>query len=139
MEIGAVFGNFQSYGVQQGPLTSEQKTGLEEIIAKYDPENMTKEDHQALRSELRAASIPRCRETGQILREAGLRPPPPNGSQGPPPEPPPGSASTDNSSLLDLISQYEGNQITQEELFTSLEEYFQAGMTATGNLLDELA
>lgn len=139
MEIGGITSGYasQSYGAES--LTEEQRSTLEEILAKYDSEDITEEELQALRSELEEAGIPRCPEAGRMIREAGLMGEPPEEGQGPPPGPPPQSTSADNSSLLELIEQYEAGEISQNDLFSSLEEFFQAGISATGNLLDQMA
>ena len=56
-------------------LTDNQKTQLLEIISEYDLENISREEMKKLQEELREANIPRCRETMQILNEAGLEKP----------------------------------------------------------------
>ncbi|BBD08147.1 hypothetical protein [Desulfovibrio ferrophilus] len=66
------------YGMNQSmdiPMTEEQKTTAEEILAKYDPENMTRDDMLAMRKEFHEAGIPRSRELQQMLQESGFKGP----------------------------------------------------------------
>jgi hypothetical protein len=62
---------------QSRTLTDEQKTQLEEILAKYDPENMTESDKKALVEELRSANIPPCKATFEAMEAAGFTRPTP--------------------------------------------------------------
>ena len=75
MEVSNISTAYMSQSIQRHGLTDDQRTSLEEILAKYDPENMTKEEMESLRTELREAGIPRCREVGQAMKEAGFAPP----------------------------------------------------------------
>lgn len=146
MEISGVSGSYASQAYSQESLTEEQKITLEEILAKYDAENLTEEDRHALMDELRAASIPRTQETGQILMEAGFAPAAPQGAQGgPPPGPPPGVADDDeeddeNSELLALIAQVKSGEINQNEFMSLLEDYAKnGGSIANGSVVDKTA
>jgi len=57
------------------PMTEEQKAAAQEILAKYDPENMTREDMLAMREEFQDAGISRSRGLMQMMQEAGFKGP----------------------------------------------------------------
>ena len=138
MDISEIIGSYISQNVVQGNLSEEQKSSLEEILAQYDPENMTEEERQALRSQLEEAGIPRSPATARILREAGFM-------AAQPKETPDESSLAQETTkkrdnqLLDLIEQYKSGQIDQERFMSLIQEYSDKGLLTTGNLVDETA
>ncbi|WP_461211336.1 hypothetical protein [Desulfocurvus sp. DL9XJH121] len=72
MEISGIYGMGRGVSLT---MTEDQKSTVEEILAKYDPENMTREDMEALRMELEEAGIGRSRELMKMMQEAGFKPP----------------------------------------------------------------
>lgn len=139
MEVSSISTSYMSQSFQQNGLTDDQRTTLEEILAKYDPENMTEEEMESLRTELREAGIPRCREVGQAMAEAGFAPPEGHGGQ-----PPAGGlqespSGKKTSALSDALTQYENGELTEEELIELLQEYAQSGLLTAGSLVNEIA
>ena len=144
MQISGVSSSYTTMSYSQTSLTDEQKDALEEILAKYDPENMSGEDMESLKTELQEAGIRPTREVGQIMNEAGFGPPSGvQGAGGPPPGPPPDMADNDDdeeNELLELINQVKTGEITQEEFLSTLEEYAQlGGIISPGQVVDETA
>jgi len=124
-------------------LTDEQKSLLEEILAKYDSENLSDEDRASLMDELKNSGIPRCREAFQMIEAAGLAPERP---QGPPPPPPSDedddSTQTDalsqlKSDILTLVEQLLSGQITEDEFRSQLEELLPEDAASTGAVINE--
>ena len=137
MNISLITSSYYSQKSSETSLTEEQKTTLEEILAKYDSENLTEEDRQALQSELKEAGIPRCQESAKMLRQAGLLPDRSeeetrnlesvlNGGRG-------------SNKLTDLIERFKSGEITQDQFMSTIQQYAESGMLTPGNLIDELA
>lgn len=61
-----------SFIKQEAPLTETQKEALQEILARYQPENFSSRDRAALQKEMKDAGIPRTLETEKIIRENGF-------------------------------------------------------------------
>lgn len=124
--------------MQSRNLTDEQKTQLEEILAKYDPENMTAEDQKALMEELKDAKIPMGKDTSEIMEKAGFSRP-----SGPPPPPPPSQESdTDNSinaTFVKLMDQFQSGEITEESFLDQLNDLKDQILNGTGNVIDTTA
>jgi Ca2+-binding EF-hand superfamily protein len=136
---GAGFQGFMSM-MQSFSLTDEQKESLQEIISQYDPENMTAEDHAALREALRTAGIPPTRETFQIMEEAGFERP-----EGPPPAggpKPPATAQGDEEEenyFLELLEQLQNGEITEEEFKIQLGQLIEESTDTVGVVFDFVA
>lgn len=84
--IGSV-GSYSNAGgaIQRPPMradykmSTEQKSKLKEILAKYSPEDTSEEAMQDMKNEIQAAGIRPGRDLGTALQDAGykLGPPPP--------------------------------------------------------------
>jgi hypothetical protein len=121
-------------------LTDEQKTQLEEILAKYDPENMTEDDQKALMEELKDAKIPMGKDTGEILEKAGFERP--SGPPPPPPGPPPQESDTSNAlstSFVKLMDQFQSGDISEENFLEQLNTLKEQILNGTGNVIDTTA
>ncbi len=117
-------------------LTDEQKTTLEEIIAKYDPANMTEEETKTMMDEIKAAGIRPSKEFGEIMNAAGFKPP--ERPQGPLPE---DSASEIKENLpqylLDFIEKQESGTVTQDDIDTLIKNLQNSGDVTKGQLVDQ--
>lgn len=123
-------------------LTEEQKKTLQDIIAKYDPENMTSEDTKSMMDEIKEAGIKPSKEFGEIMNTAGFKPP--ERPSGPPPSGPPPSetqeSSTDNdltSQLLDLLNEQKSGSVSEEDLNTFIETLKSSGNSLIGTLINQ--
>ena len=139
MNISAITGGYYSLKSNETSLTEDQKTTLEEILSKYDSENLTEEDRQALQSELEEAGIPRCQESAKMLREAGLLSAPPEKESGSDQSLLEATQEEETSELADLIEQFKSGEITQDQFMSMIQQYAESGMLTPGNLIDELA
>lgn len=122
-------------------LTDEQKKTVQDILSKYDPENLTADDAKEIFKALREANIPPGQGVMDAIDEAGFdskelgklgRPDKP--PQGPPPPPPDGTGQTEQSSGLDvsalkslqeLLNKYDLSNLSEEDqtdLMTQLAE-----------------
>lgn len=135
MQQNLMMQNMRQSKEQETSLSDEQKSTIEEILANFDLENMSEEDHMALGEALREAEIPPTKETMGLLKEAGLEP-----MQGmaPPPPPPPSMSMASMSEeeeefFTTLIEQAQSGEISTEELLSQIEEY--TGKTS-GSMLD---
>ena len=117
-------------------LTDEQKTSLEEILAKYDPENMTEEETKTMMDEIRSAGIRPSREFGEIMNAAGFKPPErPQGS--PPQDFAMGTQENLPQYLLDFIQKLESGSVTQEDIDTLIKNLQNSGEAIHGQLVDQ--
>ncbi len=121
---------------QSRTLTDEQKTQLEEILAKYDPENMTQADKKALMEELRAANIPPGKATFEVMEAAGFaRPIPP---PGPPPEAVDNNRSV-NASFLELLRQFQSGEVSESEFLDELDALKEEIANGANGVIDTTA
>ncbi len=135
------------------PLTDDQKSTLEEILAQYDLENLTDEQLQEIHDQMDEAGIQRSRETMEIMTQAGLdfsTMTPPD-KQGPPPSQGEGlsiSATADaqgllsgttseGSTLMSLISQLQSGEASEEDVQSYIDQLKQALSNSLGNLIDQ--
>ena len=138
MEIQGIGQSMFSQETSRTTLTEDQKTKLEEILAKYDSENLSDEDWAALREELKDAGIPPCRDTFSIMREAGIKPPPPpEGGKGPGPMPPSAEEDEENSEVLSLFEQLKSGEITKDEFYSQIEALLENGTVSAGAVIDK--
>ena len=94
------------------PLTEEQQTALDEILANYEGSEASPEVMDAIFTEMRDADIPMSEDTQEILEAQGFGPP--EKPMGPPPEGGMGGAMGELSSLDDE---------TKDTLVTLLESF----------------
>lgn len=66
---------YQVGSSETSKLTDEQKKKLQELLSKYDPENMTEETTKSMMDEIKSAGIKPSKEFGQIMNDAGFKPP----------------------------------------------------------------
>jgi len=117
-------------------LTQSEKSTLQEIISRYDPENLSQEDREAMRAELEEEGLWGNVNTFEALENAGFVPPPP---------PPSDMQGMDTGStnekptqeLLDLVSQLEDGEIDQETFTTELKLLLQDSELVSGNFFDQ--
>ena len=122
MEISGIFGNGLGLDI---PMTEEEKQKAEDIFSKYDPENMSKEDMEEMRSELREAGIRRSPELRDMMRDAGF------GPGNPPQGAPMAQDSSGKGELWDVYQQFMNGDITEAEFLAQV----RSG-DLTGSLLD---
>ena len=150
-------GSMMSFG-NQASLTETQKKTLQEIIAKYDMENMTDSDFESLVSDLKEAGIRPSAEVDSILEETGLNiedfmkespPPPPMsgaGGMGKPKDMEEGleellkiSEETEDTELQtlveELLAKYEDGTVTEED-HQELMSYLQENAPQLGFFMD---
>ena len=120
--------------MEQGQaLTDDQKSQLQEIAAKYDPESMTREDVASMMAEIQEAGIRPGEDMKSILEEAGfeLQPPqggaPPKGMGGPGGPPPMGMGgsmgedSEISDAVQDFVEKAMAGEVTEDDIASFLE------------------
>lgn len=119
MEITGLGSSIQ---LPETKLTDDQKKSLEEILAKYDPDNMSEDDRRAMLQEMQDAGIPRSQDTMDMLRAAGFKP----------------AKKTDSAqvpSLLDSAQDQTGNQTGE---LWSVYQQFQSGEITEAEFLSQI-
>lgn len=117
-------------------LTDDQKTKLEEILAKYDPNNMTDESAKAMMDEIKAAGIGPSREFGQIMNEAGFKPP--EKPEGPPPEDSAKGVQQEMPDfMVDFMKKQESGEVTEEDIYSLIQNLLAADKSTTGSIVDQ--
>ena len=125
---------YQTQVRQETTLTDDQKTTLDEILAKYDSENMTEEDMKAMMDEIKAANIPPSKDLKEIMDAAGFEPPKkPEGEMPPPPD----DLKEIPDFMLDFMEKEQSGELTQEDVEALLEDLQARGFDTTGALVDE--
>ena len=118
------------HGDKPIPMTGEQKAAMQEILSKYDPENMSRADRKALFDELKAADIPRGRESREILKEAGFE------FKGHRHHKMGKDFVEKPAFLTDFESKFEAGEVTNEDISNLLENLKSLGKFRTGLLAD---
>jgi len=121
-------------------LTDEQKKTLEEIIGKYDPDNMDAESSKAMMDEIKSAGIGPNREFGEIMNAAGFKPP--EKPQGPPPEDMAQGASSKTeipSFMQDFLQKQEAGNITEEDIYSLIQNLLSNSQSTKGSIIDQKA
>lgn len=126
-------------------LTDEQKTAAEEILAQYDPENVSEEDAEEIRQQLRDAGIAPSRDLKALLEEAGFdaeqfRPQGPGGGpEGAPPPPPPELTEEQVQTLASIFETYDAESLSEDDLQEIQQKLQEAGFLSRGAVLDQQA
>ncbi len=131
----------QSVSRTETKLTDDQKTTLQSILEKYDPENMTDDDMKSMMDEINEAGITPSKEFGQIMDTAGFeRPEPPSGT---PPAGPPPSDSTQNNKTNQLVSDFltlkDSGQATEDDLNALLQNLIKSSGSTSGLFVNKLS
>jgi hypothetical protein len=151
MSISSIqgLGSMQAMGQMQKPqpLTSEQKTKLQDILSQYDPENVTAEDAKKIFSSLREAGI-RGPELKEAVEKAGFDSDElfklgHDGKQPPQGMPPMGGAQSSDSvnlsalkSLQSILNQFDLSSIDDDQQSELMSQLEQSGLMRSGSVLD---
>ncbi len=139
-------GGMQPMQPPSDPLTEEQQSTLEEILAEYDMENITQDELDEIHSQMDEAGIPRSRESMEIMTAAGLdfsQMAPPEGQ---PPAPPSDSsavtditsaATVEGQSLIELISQLQTGEASEDDVQAYVDQLKMAISSSVGNMIDQ--
>ncbi len=140
MDIQAV-GMSTSYltHMTSSSLSEEEKSSLQEILSKYDPDNMSQEDRESLKAELEEEGLWGNVNTFRALDDAGFAPPPPPQGGMPGMSDDDEDEETSNSAqlMLDLLNQLESGELTQDDFTAQLESLIEDSGTTTGNIVDQ--
>jgi len=126
-----------SYGPEQQAVTTmteEQKETAAEILANYDPENMTPEDFEALRTEFQEAGISPSRDLMTMMQEAGFKRPPRPEPPQEPQEDEGQAGGMQKGELWQLYQQYQTGEITEDEFLEQMKS-----SPVTGRLINFLS
>lgn len=127
-------------------LTDDQKSTLADILAKYDPENMTEEETMAMMDEIKAAGITPSKEFGEIMNAAGFKPP--EKPQGPPPsEGTDSTTSTSSSTVTAEVPEYmasflekqQSGTATEDDILSLIQSLLSTNQSTTGSIVDTKA
>lgn len=139
---------FPRAGGSAAKLTDEQKTAAEEILAQYDPEELSEEDVEEIRQQLRDAGIAPSRDLKALLEEAGFdaeqfRPKGPGGPgggpEGAPPPPPPELSEEQVQTLASIFESYDAEALTEEDIQEIQTKLQEAGILGRGAVVDQQA
>ena len=134
--IGSISTSLYQNQVSSGSqLTDDQKTTLEEILAKYDSESMTQESMKSMMDEIKEADIKPCKETREIMDAAGFQPP--EKPQGPPPEEETSSTQEIPQCILDFMEKQETGEVTDSDVNSLIQSLLSSGQTAQGSIVDQ--
>ena len=127
---------YQSHFNSSYKLTDEQKEEIAEIISKYDPENMCKEDVKSMFDEIKSLGVGPSEEVKSILDAAGFEPP-----EKPQGRPPMENSGTENKPqyVLDFLEKLETGSISETDLYNLIQNLQSSGLLTQGSLLDKTA
>ena len=122
---------------QETSLTDEQKTTLSEIIAQYDPENMSKDDMKTMMDEIKSANIPPSKDLKEIMDAAGFEPPKRPEDEGAMPPPPQNGSKEIPGFIQEFMQKQESGEATQDDFNQLLQTLQEKGFDTTGLLFDQ--
>ncbi|WP_309005013.1 hypothetical protein [Pelagicoccus sp. SDUM812005] len=109
-----------------------------EIVSRYDPETMTAESREEMRSELQEAGIGRGKDLGDIMVDQGFEVKRPSG-KGPGGPPPPQGGSEEDEEIAAFVEKYESGELSSEDIAALMELLRDRGESGSGVLMDEQA
>lgn len=138
---------FPKGGGLAAKLSDEQKSAAEEILAQYDPDDLSEEDVDAIKQQLRDAGVGPSRELKDLLQEAGFdaerfRPAGPGGPGGSPegaPPPPPELSQEQVQTLASIFEGYDAENLTEDDLLAIQQKLQEAGLFGRGAVVDQQA
>jgi len=127
---------YQPQSYSETKLTDDQKTILEEILAKYDASNLTQEQTQSLFDELKASGIKPSKEVREIMDTAGFAPPEkPEGSM------PPLDQTNETEDLPDYVLEFleklKSGQVSEADLNSLTASLEENGEISQGLIVDK--
>ena len=151
--IGPVSSSIASVGQSYQPqkLTSDQNKLIEELLSEYDSGSLSESDIQEINDTFREQGIVPSGDLKTAIEAAGFDPTelkPPKGAKGPggagghgPPPPPPPTESSEEtvSAFLELLSEYEGETLDENNLQEIQEKWTQAGYSTSRSFISVLA
>jgi hypothetical protein len=126
------------FPINSASLTEDQKSQIDSILSKYDPKNMTDEDKQALKSELKSLGIGPGKELFEILKSSGFGPDElrGKGNEGLPPLPANDSREIPQY-LLDFIEKQKSGSVTQDDIDALIQNLQNSNQNVTGWFVDK--
>ena len=141
--VNSMSGMSQMMGVRKNEtLTESQKEKLDEILAKYDPEDLSAEDAKTIFDAMHEAGIQPSKAVKETVEAAGfdLEKYKPERPAGPPPQMSGSKTESMNlsslQSLQTILNQYDLNNLSaddQDSLFSQIQN---AGLMEPGNLFN---
>lgn len=114
-------------------MTEQDKTKFSEIVANYDPKNMSESDKAALRDDLKAAGLRPGEDMKNMMEQAGFQVGPPQ----PPSAGARGEAAQTPEFLSDFVSKFRSGSATENDLDELLSNLKARGLTYVGNFVDD--
>jgi hypothetical protein len=126
------------FPINSTSLTEDQKNQVESVLSKYDPQNMTDEDKQALKSELKSLGIGPSKELFEILKSSGFGPDELRGKEreGLPPLPANDSKELPQY-LLDFVEKQKSGTVTQDDIDALIQNLQNSNQNITGWFVDK--
>lgn len=156
MQIGQLLGKAVQHNPNlQQPLTAEQKSALEQILAQFNSATFNQSDAKALGNALKEAGIRPSAEVRAAIEAKGINisqfAPAPQGKDAPPPPPPPPPPTAKNSSdedttleallkaIADFLEKIQSGNATQEDTQQLAELAQQVSSEGSGLIVDQVA
>jgi len=143
--LDSLSGFVSSYGRPSASLDllASQRTSVQNILAEYKAENLSKDDAQAIRAAFRAEGIRPSAELKSVIEASGfdvsaLKPRSgPHGAGGDPPPPPPFDDEENViATLLDILEDYENKTLDETALSQIQEKLQEAGYSPRQSYVD---
>ena len=122
---------------QPEPLSDNQKQVLQEILARYKPENFSSQDHVALRQDIKDAQIPRTMETERMIREKGFYTQQPDDQRRIPAYTNQQNDPLITPQIISLFKQRDAGELSDKEFQTQLEQIKLNFPKSSGNLINK--
>lgn len=155
--ISSMSGMMGMMGMRQmTELTDDQKTKIEEILAEYDPENITEEIAKEIFEKFKEAGITPAKGMKEAIEAAGFdaeelralgmskpegmgRPQGAGGMQGPPPPPPQRELTEEEKTKIEeILSEYDPENITEEDAKEIFEKFMEAGIQPAAGMKEAI-
>lgn len=115
-------------------LTDSQMEAVNSILSNYDSSSMSKADFESMRAEFEEAGIKPSEDLKGIMEEAGFELP-----KGPGPQGVSGEGKTRPPEFSKLMEKLGDSDVSEEEIFSFIENLQNEKGSISGALLDELA
>lgn len=116
-------------------LTDDQKTTLEGILSKYDPETTTGETMKAMMDEIKEAGITPSKDFKKIMDDAGFKPP--EKPSGTPPDETQSTDSDISKQLLSLLKGLVSGETSDDDINSLIKSIKSSSNSTVGTLVNQ--
>ncbi len=135
---GSNFYQFRPEMQESVNLTDDQKSAVEEIVSKYDSENMSASDMKSMMDEIKDLGFGSSEDVKSILDDAGFEPPK---DVPPPPDGEGNGPQVNDADVPDFVTEFlekqQSGEVSQEDYYQLVQNLKNLDKTTNGFFIDK--